>query len=345
MDCFESDKIAHIVYASDDTFAEIMGISIVSLLHNSKDMDDIVIYILDSGISNENKKKIENLCFQYKRSKPNWITAKDISKELKMNVNTDRGSISQYARLFISSMLPDGLERVLYLDCDIIVNESIRELWELDMQGKTIAALMDAFSRQYRINIDLDPEDIMFNSGVMLIDLNKWKDNNIENKLLSFISRNKVIIQQGDQGALNAILSHDIYSFSPRFNSVTIFYDFSYKEILEYRNPPKFYSEKEIREAVEKPTIIHFTTSFLSRRPWIEGCNHKYVDEWIKYKNMSSWCDNKLWKYKREKGLRGLYLFVILKLPRRFIIKISGFLQIYGRPTMYRLKRIYAGVK
>lgn len=113
--------------------------------------------------------------------------------------------------------------------------------------------------------------------------------------------------------------------FSPRFNSVTIFYDFSYKEILEYRNPPKFYSEKEIREAVEKPTIIHFTTSFLSRRPWIEGCNHKYVDEWIKYKNMSSWCDNKLWKYKREKGLRGLYLFVILKLPRRFIIKISGF--------------------
>ena len=45
MDCFESDKIAHIVYESDDTFAEIMGISIVSLLHNSKDMDDIFIYI------------------------------------------------------------------------------------------------------------------------------------------------------------------------------------------------------------------------------------------------------------------------------------------------------------
>lgn len=75
------------------------------------------------------------------------------------------------------------------------------------------------------MNIDLKPNDIMFNSGVMLIDLKKWKEKKVETRLLKFISKKHGHIQQGDQGALNHVLSHDIYCFEPRFNSVTIFYD------------------------------------------------------------------------------------------------------------------------
>ena len=142
-----------------------------------------------------------------------------------MNVAVDRGSLSQYARLFVSSDLPLDLNRVLYLDCDIIINRSIRELWNLDLNGKTIGALMDAFSKYYRQNIDLEENDIMFNSGVMLIDLRKWRKQKIEEKLMNFIAKKNGRIQQGNQGALNAVLSHDTYCFEPRFNSVTIFYD------------------------------------------------------------------------------------------------------------------------
>ena len=53
----------------------------------------------------------------------------------------------------------------------------------------------------------MEPDDIMFNSGVMLIDLDKWRRENIESKLLEFIRKKNGKIQQGDQGALNAILS------------------------------------------------------------------------------------------------------------------------------------------
>lgn len=196
-------------------------------------MSSIQVYVLDAGISDLNLKRIKSICETYHQPAPVILKAKNITKELKMDVSVDRGSLSQYARLFIQRDLPDGLQRVLYLDCDTIVMKSIRELWNLDMHGKTIAALNDAFSKWYRMNIDLKPNDIMFNSGVMLIDLKKWKEKKVETRLLKFISKKHGHIQQGDQGALNHVLSHDIYCFEPRFNSVTIFYDFSYKEMLK----------------------------------------------------------------------------------------------------------------
>lgn len=328
---------AHIVYASDDKFAEILGVSMVSLYENSKDMDDIIVYILDSGISAVNKQKLNSVAVDYHCSVPVWIRAKDISRELSMEVAVDRGSLSQYARLFVSSDLPKNLERVLYLDCDIIVNKSIRELWNIDLRGKTIAALMDAFSKYYRVNIDLQPNDIMFNSGVMLIDLKRWKEKKVEQRLMKFISSKNGKIQQGDQGALNSVLSHDTYCIEPRFNSVTIFYDFTYKEMQIYRRPPKFYTEEQVNEAVKVPNIIHFTTSFLSKRPWMEGCQHKYVGEWMRYKEKSPWKDNTLWKDTcpkwKQKGLR-----VFKLMPCKIALYLAGSIQAYGRPISNKMR-------
>lgn len=59
-------NVAHIMYAFDDKFAEILGVSLISLYENSKDMDDIIIYILDSGITNDNKQKLISICKSYK---------------------------------------------------------------------------------------------------------------------------------------------------------------------------------------------------------------------------------------------------------------------------------------
>ncbi len=332
------DKRLQVVYAADDQFAEILGVSLTSLYENNKNMEEIHVYILDSKITKKNKKKLESISRVYARSPIIWVLAKDISKELQMDVSVDRGSLSQYARLFVSSVLPNNLNRVLYLDCDIILNQSLEELWNIDMQGKTIAALKDAFSSWYRMNIDLKPNDIMFNSGVMLIDVDRWKKQKVETKLLQFIQNKKGIIQQGDQGALNAVLSHDTYCFEPRFNSVTIYYDFSYKELLTYRKPPEFYSEEQIKQATENPVIIHFTTSFLSRRPWVEGCQHRYVGDWLKYKAMSPWKYVPLWEYKKAKGLKGAYVSLSEKLSRKIMISLSGILQAYGRPLIYRIR-------
>lgn len=331
-------KIAHIVYASDDRFAGILGVSIVSLYENSRDMEEIAVYVLDSGISEKNKNCIESVSKKYDRNSPVWIKAQNISKVLDMEVAVDRGSLSQYARLFVSSDLPMGLDRVLYLDCDVIIRKSIKELWNLDMHNKTIAALLDAFSCEYRINIDLQKRDIMFNSGVMLIDMKRWREQKVEERLLKFIKSKAGKIQQGDQGALNAVLSLDTFCFAPRFNSVTIFYDFDYDEMMVYRKPPeRFYDREEIKRAVEDPNIIHYTTSIFSKRPWIVGCQHKYVDLWLKYKEMSPWSDVPLWGDKTGTATR-ICVEILKKLPRRAMIRLAGLVQAYGRPWKNRLK-------
>lgn len=328
--------VAHIVYASDDSFAEILGVSLVSLFENGRDMKEIHTYILDSNISPVNKRKLENVCTTYDRPSPVFIKARDITKELHMGVDIDRGSLAQYARLFIQSDLPDDLDRVLYLDCDTMLMKSVRELWNLDMQGKTIAALNDAFSRWYRKNIALKPDDIMFNSGVMLVDLNRWKKNHVEQKLMKFISKKHGHIQQGDQGALNHVLSRDTFCFDPRFNAVTIFFDFNYKEMLTYRKPVgEYYSKDQIEGAVENPNIVHFTTSFLSKRPWMKGCKHKYCSEWIKYKNVSPWKDEALRNDKRNHWK----VYIFERLPRAVAITVASWFQAYVRPMKNRIKR------
>ena len=324
--------IAHIVYASDDGFAEILGVSLVSLFENSGDMKEIQVYILDSGISEHNRRRIEEVCIRYQRPLPIWLKARNITEELGMRVAADRGSLSQFARLFVASDLPADLERVLYLDCDIIFRQSVSLLWNLDMHGKTMSVLNDAFSRYYRKNIDLEPEDIMFNSGVMLINLNRWREREVEKNLLKFISEHKGKIQQGDHGTLNAVLSHDVYCFHPCFNSVTIFYDFTYHELHVYRKPAgKYYTEAEIKEATDHPASIHFTTSFLSRRPWVKDCHHRYCELWRSYKAESPWRDEPLREDNRPSWkLKGTKIFK--KLPRGLAMHIAGFLQAYGRP-------------
>lgn len=83
------------------------------------------MYVLDSKISQLNKQRIGAVSSSYGRKKVKWILAKDISKEMNMEVAIDRGALSQYARLFISSTLPEELKRVLYLDCDTIINRSL----------------------------------------------------------------------------------------------------------------------------------------------------------------------------------------------------------------------------
>ena len=84
--------------------------------------------------------------------------------------------------------------------------------------------------------------------------------------------------------------------------------------------------------------MVHYTTSFLSKRPWIEGCQHRYVDVWLKYKMQSPWKDEPLWKDNTGKGKR-VTVEVLKKLPRKVMIRMCGFAQAYGRPWRNRLRR------
>ncbi len=321
----------HVVYASDRNYAAILGVSLLSLLSNNKGME-IHVHILDGGIDEEDRKKLENVCAAFGASF-HRIPAENISRELEMKVACDRGSMAQFARIFIGRHLPEDVNRVLYLDCDTLIRKPLDKLWNLDLKGMTAAALADAFSVYYRKNIGLAPEDRMFNSGVLLIDMKKWRERKVEDRILAFIREKHGFIEKGDQGALNAVLSRECRFFSPVYNAVTIFFDFSYREMLYYRKPPEYYPERLVRKAAEDPAIVHYTLSFLSRRPWMAGSAHPWRPEWRQYLAASPWKNMEPVEEKRS-----WRVVVMRRLPRPLMLTAASFLQVYGRPLLYRLR-------
>lgn len=327
----------NVLYASDNNYAEIMGISILSLLENNQDMDDIRVYIINDNISEENCKKIESVFESYNRKQPIWKKVKGINEALQMEVYEDRFSQTQFARLFLEEIVADEDDRILYLDCDTIIHDSLKELWSMPL-GETIGAVLaDAFSPLYRGNIGLKKNDLMFNSGVMLIDMVKWREEYVGHQLRAFIRSHKGMVQQGDQGVLNAVLSKKVCTFSPRYNFLTNYSAFSYEDMMVYRKPVNIYSEEEIEDAKAAPCIIHYTSSFMVARPWEQGIEHPYKSLWMDYKSMSPW-NEEIQKEKRMKKWKIAYVKLSERIPYKVALVFSGVLQAYVRPVYGRWK-------
>lgn len=324
-----------IVYAADDGFASIMGVSLLSLLENNQDLANLRVTIFDSGISDKNKEKIEEIFQKYDREGPRWVKPVDIQQKLSMDVKTDRGSLAQYSRLYIQDYF-DDVERILYLDCDTLIVGSIKKLFEMDLEDNIIAGVKDAFSKYYRKNINLSENDMMINSGVYVIDLEKWRNNHIEDKITEFLIIKKGRVQQGDQGILNSVLKGRIFSLSPSYNLMSIFYEYSYGEMVRYRKPVNFYDEKEIKKSKANPVIIHYTSAFNTIRPWFKEATHPKTQEWRKYYKISPWKDIPLEK-NRKKGTKKILFNVYNLLPDGLSLWIASVFQIYVRPLKNRI--------
>lgn len=140
------DFAYNIVYAVNNDFCEVMGVSIASLLENNSEiLKNLRITILSSNIIDENKKKIEQIFIKFGAATPRWVDATDTETRLRYRVTLDRGSISQYSRLFIDGIFDNSVSRVLYLDADTVIENSIKELWDLDLEGNTIGGIKGCF--------------------------------------------------------------------------------------------------------------------------------------------------------------------------------------------------------
>lgn len=288
----------NIVYSCDDNYAQHTGVSIISLLENNKHFDEINIYIVDNDIKNENKIKLNDIANRYKR-KISYIDFKKYKEKLKLNMEWDI-SISSYARLFLTSMLPKSIERVLYFDCDSVIIKSLDELWNENIDNYYIAAVEDTVSNSIKKSVGIDKTERYINAGMLLMNLKKMRENNIEKKFLEFIDKYNGNVIHHDQGVINGVLYKNIKIISPKFNLMTIYYTMSRDEIIEYYGiSGEFYSQHEIDEAINNVVYIHYTPGFTTR-PWVKGCKHpkKYI--YLKYLYKTPWSGIKLAKDKSK---------------------------------------------
>jgi len=281
----------HIVYSSSDSYSEIAGISMLSLLENNKAAEEIHIYLIDNNISDLNKERLNNMVQGYGRSLK-YLAPLDIEKLSNTSINVGRWNISTFYRLFLPTMLPETIERVLFIDCDTLVLQDLRPLWEMEMGDKWLYGVDDCRGAAYRTNIGLNPEDNYINNGVLLIDLRAWRENHVEELFLQFIHNNQGDITFVDQGVQNGVLSKEKRSglLHPKYNCLTVFFDFQYESLIKLRRPPIPGKPEDYKNATSTPAIVHFQSCFRSGlRPWVAGCKHPYAKVYLQYKMRSPW--------------------------------------------------------
>ena len=327
----------NVAYHSSDSYCPVLGTSIVSLLENNKSFDNIRIFVIEEKISEKNKDKLKSMVASYGREIV-FIPMPDVNKTQNLGLKAVRSDwiFNSYCRLFLDQILPDDVDRVLYLDSDVLILGDLQDLWNIDLKGKCVAGVTDCLSNKYYEMLEMSKTSHYCNSGVQLQDLWQWKKQKVGDKVRAYVHKSGGYIFFMEQTVYNVVLQDKILILPPKYNTYTLMQCLSYKEIMKLRNPRDYYTEKEIKEAIKDPRIVHLTSTFIIRnRAWFEDNNHPMKDTYKKYKMMTPWKDepgfpdksNNLQKFERA---------CVKIVPRGLLIWIVGW--IYNGPRITNIK-------
>lgn len=280
----------NVLFASDDNYAPILAVSLVSFLENNqKDFDEMNVFILNDGINNLNIKKIKDILNEYECN-TSFIKTKNI-ENLNFKISSlerdNFPSLAPYARLFISSLLPDNIDEILYLDCDSIIVDSFKQLLDEDISNYYCAGVLDCCNTTIQEMLGFSKEDNYINSGVLYINLKKWREDNVEEKFIEFIKNNQNRFYQHDQGIINEVFKNKIKIVSPKYNLQRYFQYMSYNVSKKFCCIEHDYYSKEILDDARKnPVFLHFCAADVFR-PW-KNPNHPYAQLYQYYANLAN---------------------------------------------------------
>lgn len=314
----------NVVFASDENYAPLLGVNIYSLLkNNQKDFNTIQINIFDGGISNESKNKIQQICDEFNISTTlKFIDYTNIDEAIGINVVSTR-ALTAYARLFASHLLDNTIDKVLYLDCDGIVTGSLKEILNEDIREYYCAAVLDAGPDYVKTFIGMDINLDYYNTGFLLINLKKWREDNLEDKYLKFLIINDGHVFHNDQGIINAVSHNDILKIHPKYNILGPFFDVSYQDVLDFYQLDELYDETEIKEAIKNPIFIHLTT-FVHGRVWFTNAENHPLREKYDYYVQKTPFKNEVYR-EDNRGFNGKILsFCYKTIPYNMICMLFG---------------------
>lgn len=327
----------NVMYLCDDSYAMIAGVSIYSLLKNNQDVVEVNIFLVADAISEENKSKIIDIVDTFGRT-IYFLDKPDIKNLLGSKVEMHWWIENVFSRVFLEEVLKNYKEvhRLIYIDCDTLVVGSIEDLWNLDLKGHIGAGVCEAMGNLHKKAIGLSKEDNYFNAGVFVIDVDKWRNLHLDINAKNFVKSVNGQMEYADESVLNAIIAKDLIKLSPKYNLTSLSVYFSEKEVKKYRKSYINYTEDERKQALSDARIIHFTSTYLDVRPWVEGCNHPYANEWILYKSQTPWKEEILKKDVRSRKKR-IARKIVLAVPKRMRLILTGWIHAYVKPLRYIL--------
>lgn len=263
----------NIVVASDNNFVQHCAVTLLSLLKHNR---DVCIFLLTEGLTEDNEQELTHLVESEGGRLHLCKVPGDIVQHFPMSkLASGHISIATYYRLFVTRLLPETLDKVIYLDCDMVVRGSLEELWNTDLQDKALAAVYQphwwadhnlAWERLY-----IPREFGYFNAGMLVMNLKFLREFGFQDKAIRYINDNFDRIISHDQDVLNSLLHKFAVGVSPRWNYLS--------GLLSGRTDSNI-----------SPVIVHFVSV---PKPWQYGCRNPYTHEYYEILRETKWADFK----------------------------------------------------
>lgn len=311
----------NIAFSTDNNYLQYCLIAICSICENNKG-EELNFYILNKNLSESNKVLLDDFIKKYEKVSVHYLQVQESDiKDLPIGRSDQINkyvSIETYFRLFLANLLPKYIEKIIYLDCDIIVRKSLLDLWNIDLTDKAIAGVPD--SATYDVStynrLKYNPSIGYFNAGVLILNLKYWRTHSTTEDFLSFVKNYPERIVWHDQDVLNYVLREKKLSLNYKYNLQENFMFPEDRSLMLYTDWDAIY------KAGKDPVIIHYSGP---RKPWIVECNSPYKSEFFKYKLLTPFNNEKLLKIKLTK--------------KEKIKKILSYLKICSIPSPIRPKK------
>ena len=268
------DEKIHLVCTIDENYMQHCCVMLASLFTNNKEhcfYVHIIVNKPDYGDFEElgNFIKSKQHVFRFYSVNEQILSSAPISHHV---------SLATYYRILMPELLDNTIHKVLFLDSDLLVRHSVRDFWNIDIQSYALAAVKENSTVEYKRNLSIPDSYGYFNAGVLLVNLDFWRKNEIPRKLIEYIAQNSSKLISWDQDALNAVLYNSCLYLSPVWNVTNSYFVIN--------NPSDFdISVTDLAAARNSPAIVHFTGS---RKPWQYGNRHPYRKEYFYYLKLTS---------------------------------------------------------
>ncbi|EDP6059534.1 glycosyltransferase family 8 protein [Campylobacter jejuni] len=244
-------KNIHIFFTINDAYSGYLSACMISILDNLDRGYIPYFYIIDGGISEKNKNKLKFLNI----GREFYVEFIAVNQDLFKNLpNSSQSHISNETNYrFLVSTIKPNLDKCIFLDVDLVAVGDISKLWEICIDDYYMAAVSDQaplHSESWTLKLPLPYDYLYVNTGVTLINLKKWREDNIQELLFQNSAQYAEILQFPDQDTLNITLYKKIKYLSHIYNAMPV---------------QTYYNEKQKQEAFSNPQIIHWAGY---KKPW-----------------------------------------------------------------------------
>lgn len=269
----------HVTCSVNDNYLQHCMAMLCSVFDNNQSNTVNVHMLVDNSLSKESRLLLKDLAARYN----NDIIYYDVDSNLVNDFDVSRATYNGtlrfpmlvYYRLLLTNYIPQEIKTILYLDCDIIVKGSVEELFHLNLNGYGLAAIKDAspFNSRHRRKMGFGMQHAAFCSGVMVINLDYWRNQNVLGKFKEYFSFDKEYVLLPDQDALNYVFRDKWFMLPYKWG----------KTPLSIAPVDSLQKEYDIKEYVFDPVILHFSSSI---KPWMDVWQPEKV-WYIKYLKLS----------------------------------------------------------